>query len=201
MNLRVQYGFPVSVKRFEPDIFDRQCIFVTHVEFATALGLADLNPIGGLVASSGETGDFTEGLKHGGKNRVALQPIVRQAFFAACQNMGSQVGDANPWQDQKAGVVDEQMQVALAALCRPADELIARCGLPGGGSKTEQRQRFVVGGTHQITHLRTGQRLVAEVVIALDKRIPDSTAGTRFDDLKVQRAHLPQVLRQFNLVS
>ncbi len=72
-------------------------------------------------------------------NPVALQPIVWQAFFTACQNMGSQVGDANPWQDPKAGGVDEQIQAALAALWRPADELIVRCGLPGGGCKTEQR--------------------------------------------------------------
>ena len=51
-------------------------------------------------------------------------------------DLGSQVGDANPWQDQKAGVVDEQIQVALAALCRPTDELIARRGLQAAAPKS-----------------------------------------------------------------
>ena len=77
--------------------------------------LPDVNSVRCLITSADKSGDFAERLKQYRTNCVTLLPILRQASCATFQNIRCKVGNADPWQDQKTGVVDYQIQVLLAA--------------------------------------------------------------------------------------
>ena len=63
---------PVFLQRSEPDVLDGQCRLFGSAEFATALGLADADLVGGLIADAGEVGNFTENLKQQRTNLATL---------------------------------------------------------------------------------------------------------------------------------
>ena len=82
------------------------------------------------------------------------------------EQVGGEVGDADPGHDEEAGVVEHEGEVALALCGAPADEAVARGGLPGRGGEAEHSQRLSAGGMHEVAHLGAGQGVVAEIVIA-----------------------------------
>jgi len=63
------------------------------------------------------------------------------------------------------------MEFQFALLLFPADEAVAWSCLPGSSSEAEQRNDAVVGFC-KITKLRAGERLITEVMIAIDVLIP-----------------------------
>ena len=91
--------------------------------------------------------------------------------------MGSQVRQMRPGQDEIAGVIDDQRQVALAGGGIPADEPVAGSGLPGRGAEAQQGQQEAVGRVHEVPQLGARQRFVAKVVVALDVLVPEPAAG------------------------
>ncbi len=62
------------------------------------------------------------------------------------EEVRGEVGDAYPGQDEEAGVVDHEGQVAAPVFVGPADEAVAGRGLPGGGAEAEQGEGLAVGG-------------------------------------------------------
>ena len=192
LNSRIQDQFPVSLQRSEPDVFDRQRILFSNIEFAAALGLSDFDPVGGLIASAAETRDLTESLEQYRADGVTLLPVLGQTSLAAGQDMRGQIGNADPRQNQKASIVRHKMQVALPNFGRPADEAVARRGLPGGRAESEQRQRLPADAADEVSNLRPGQRTVAEIMIAFHERIPDRRARSGLDHLELQRLNFRQ---------
>ena len=65
------------MKRSEPDLLDRQRIFFSDIEFAAALGLADFDPVGSLIASAAETRDLTESLEQYRADGVPLLQVLK----------------------------------------------------------------------------------------------------------------------------
>ena len=90
---------------------------------------------------------------------------------------------------RKRALLTSEREVALAHRGAPADELIARGGLPGRGAEAEHGQRLAVVGTHEVAHLGAGQGVVAEIVIARDEGVPQPSLGAAGDGLDAQRAH------------
>ena len=105
------------------------------VELAAALGFADEDPVRAAVGGAVEARGFAEGFEQDGADGVASAPVVGQASFDLGEEVRGEVGDAYPGQDQEAGVVDHEGQVALPGFGGPADEAVAGRGLPGGGAE------------------------------------------------------------------
>ena len=111
----------VAPERVEPDVFPGQRVGTMHVEFAAALGLTDVGPVGGAVAGTGEAVGLHEGLQQERSVAVASLPVVGQPAAAVCQHRGSEIAHLHPGQDQEAGVVHDQLQAGFALGNAPAD--------------------------------------------------------------------------------
>ena len=86
--LAVEDGLPVRAERFDEDVFYRLGVLVVSIQLAAALGLAQMDPVGGAVADPGEAGCFAEGLQQHAPDAVALLPVVGQLALEAGQQMG-----------------------------------------------------------------------------------------------------------------
>ena len=67
----------VSCERMEPDVLLGQSSAGVDIELAAALGLADVEPVGGTVAGAEETIALDEGLQQQWAVAVAGLPVVR----------------------------------------------------------------------------------------------------------------------------
>ncbi len=62
-------------EREDPDALDGKGVEPVAVELAAALGVAEAEPVGGLVAGAGEALLFDEGLEEDGAVAVAREPV------------------------------------------------------------------------------------------------------------------------------
>ena len=168
---RAESAAEVAPERVEPDVFPGQRVGTMHVEFAAALGLTDVGPVGGAVAGTGEAVGLHEGLQEQRSVAVASLPVVGQPAAAAGQHRGSEIAHLHPGQDQEAGVVHDQLQAGFALGNAPADEAVAGGRLPGAGAKADDRQHAPPAGD-QVAHLCSRQRRIAEVVVAVHVLAP-----------------------------
>ncbi len=92
------------------------------VKLATALGLSEMDPVGSGVTGAVEARALDDGFKPSGLEGVAGAPVLRYLAGGASQDVGSEVADGNPGQNEEAGVVDDQVEPgALLRRC-PSDE-------------------------------------------------------------------------------
>ena len=77
------------------------------------------DPVGAAVGGAVEARGFAEGFEQDGADGVSAVPVVGEAAFDLGEEVRGEVGDAYPGQDQEAGVVDHEGQVAPAAKSRP----------------------------------------------------------------------------------
>ena len=159
MELAIEGFFPVRAEGFDEDVFDGLVVLVTSIEFAAALRLAQMDPVGGALAGALEARRFAERFQQHGTHAVALLPVVGELSLEAGEQVGGQRREPDPGQDEIAGVIDDQGQVALAGGGIPADEAVAGGGFPGRGAAAEQGQQEAVGGVHEVAQLGTGQGL------------------------------------------
>ena len=69
----------VACKRIDPDAFDGLSVSVQGVELASALRIAEVLPVGGLVTGTGETRLLDEGFEQDRPIGVAGLPVIGQA--------------------------------------------------------------------------------------------------------------------------
>src|SRR5277367_4696195 len=90
-------------------------------------------------------------------------PIARQTPWAERQNPRPQIENMPVGQDEKAAVVDHQLQAAVALAKVPADPAIARRTLEGRGRKAQQRHPFLPPGgdiPQRFADLRQGPQVM-----------------------------------------
>ena len=167
----------MGMERQEEDIFDGQGVLIMSVEFATALGLTDMDPVGGTVAGTAEAAGFAEGFEQDGAEAVAMEPVVGEGAGGEGEQVGGEVRDAGPGQDQEAGVIDDEGEVAQAGGGVPADEAVTGAHFPGGGREAEQGEGEAAGGVDEVAQLGAGESGEPEVVVALDVFVPEEAAG------------------------
>src|SRR5260370_26160710 len=71
------------------------------------------------------------------------------------------------------------MEVSSALFSGPSDQLVARFGFPGAGAEAEDSDDLT-GGAHEVTQLRSRQRLMPEIMMTLDVGVPQQGV-TLFD--------------------
>src|ERR1022692_5310200 len=163
-------------ERIDPDAFDRLIIAMQGIELAAALGVAKVLPVGSFVAGAGKARLLDEGFEKDGPIGVARIPVIGQSSAHQGEDARSQVLAADPRQDEEAGIVYDEVQVALSLIGRPTDELIPRFDLPGARAEAEGRDD-VAGGAHEVAQLRPGHELMSEIVMAFDIGIPQERVG------------------------
>ena len=99
----------------DPDAFDWLIFAMQGIELAATLGVAEVLPVGGFVASAGEARLLDEGFEQDGPIGVASLPVIGQAAADQCKDSRSQILAADPRQDEEAGIVHDEVQVAVAA--------------------------------------------------------------------------------------
>ena len=171
LRLLAQVTFEVLVEGIQEDVLDGQGVAVFAIELSAALGLADVQPVGGTIAGAPKTRLLHKGFQQNRSVAVAILPILRQLFDHTGENTRGQVRTANPGENQEASVVNHPMQVVLSLLSRPTDESVSRARCPRHGTETQNRQQ-VRTAEDPISDLSTRQRLVFQVVKALDQLVP-----------------------------
>ena len=68
----------ILAQRVQPDVLDGHDLLMDWALFAASDGLADVDPVGGLVAGAAMALRLDEGLEQDGAIAVALMPIVGQ---------------------------------------------------------------------------------------------------------------------------
>lgn len=173
----------------EVDVFDGFEANVFFVEFPSALGLADVDPVGRAVTGAVEAFGVDEGFEQHGFETVAVFPVVGDPSGGVGQNGGGEVSHLHPRENEKAGVVDDEMEIAFSLGGGPADEAVARGDHPCGGAESQrsQQRRFgppVAVGPDEIAKLRAGQGFVPQVMIALDQFVPQRRVLARANGLQ-----------------
>ena len=96
----------------EPDAFDGQIGLVVTVQFAAPLGLANVDPVGSLVAGACKALGIDEGFQQNGSVGVAVLPVLGELAGGHGEHFRGQVLRLDPGKDEKARVVDDQLKVS-----------------------------------------------------------------------------------------
>ena len=92
--------FEVFVERKNPDgLFGQACLIVS-VELSPSLGLAEQDPVRGLVAGAAESWSFDEGFEQDGAVSVLTFPVVWESSCGHPEDAGGEVVAADPREDQ-----------------------------------------------------------------------------------------------------
>src|SRR5208282_3895347 len=91
----------VPRERIDPDAFDGLCVAMQCVEFAAALRVAEILPVGGFVASACEAWLFDEGFQQYRAIGVARVPVLGQAPAGQAKDPRGKVFTINPRQDEE----------------------------------------------------------------------------------------------------
>lgn len=101
----------IGHERIDPNALDRRAAAMMGIELAPPLGVAEVEPVGSTIASTGETGLVDEGFKENRPIGVAGLPVLGQAAARERERARGEVMTRNPRQDEEAGVVDHKMEV------------------------------------------------------------------------------------------
>jgi len=85
-----------GVEGIEEDVLDGLEAELRFVEFAAALGLAGMAPVGGTIAGAAKPLAVNEGFEEDGSEAVAVFPIVRELGGGVSKDAGGEVGDLDP---------------------------------------------------------------------------------------------------------
>lgn len=115
------------------------------IELASSLGIAEVGPVCGLIASTIKSWFFDKGFQQDWAHTVAGFPIVRELSCGHTEDGGRQVFTADPRQDEETCVVDHEVKTFAALAGFPTYVAVAGFDGPGGGTKADQRDDALIG--------------------------------------------------------
>ena len=173
----------------DQDAFKGQDGLVFFFEFSAALGCSDFDPVGGAVAGAGEPLPFDEGFQKDGAVAVAGEPVGGDAPGKEGEKAGGEVAGLHPRWDQKAVVVDDQVQAGTARRVGPTDEVIPRGNEPGAGSEAQSPNDFAAAAS-EVAELSAGHRAGSQVMMGLQELVVDGAVGLGLHDVQADIAEL-----------
>lgn len=126
----MQPFFEAPAERIAPDGFERAVGSVGLVILATSSGCAQIDPIGSLIAGTSKEARVDEGFEPVNGVGIESGPVSWDDGGGSCQQMGSEIGDTDPWKHEKAGVVGEQMEIFLPQSSIPSNEAVPASDMP-----------------------------------------------------------------------
>src|SRR5665213_107426 len=176
----------VASEGIDPDALDGLSVAMQDIELAPALGIAEVSPVGSLITGAGKARLLDEGFEQDGPIGVAGLPVIGQPAAHQGEDARGEVLALDPRQDEEAGIVHDEVQVALPLICRPTNELVPGFDLPGaraeaqsgddvaGADRVQEWQRRQYSYRHR---RRTGRRALAP----LPGRTQEWSGGHRDD--------------------
>ena len=119
------------------DVLDREGVAMFGVKFATALSVADMDPVGGTIGCASEAILLDKSFEENRAVAVALFPMGREALGDTSEDARGEIVRSDPRKDEEASVVDDEMKMAFALVLGPTNELVAGSDFPGSGTKAE----------------------------------------------------------------
>ena len=156
-----------------------------------ALGAAHAQPVGGAVAGAAEALRIDERLQQDRPPRVAPLPVGGQLPRRQRQRLRRQEADAHPGEQQKAGLGEDEVQMLLVGALRPVHPGVAAEQRAGRLAEQQAAQPAPVAVEQEVAQMRAQRLFIAEVVVALDKLIPQAGVLRR-GQLQAQRQQVPQ---------
>ena len=153
-------------QRVEVDVFDRRADSAVAVLAGAALRLPDANPVGGAIAGTAEALALDKRFEQMHGMSVSRLPISGQPSGDAPQQVAGQMGHADPGQDQKATIVDQQRQAARAGGVVPTNPAVAGLGLPGRRAEKQAGKFAAQAVTHQVGDVFSDRAAKAQVMMA-----------------------------------
>ena len=173
--LRLRLGQPstrLRLQRVKQEPFRLAVVHIATTRTAgEALGPAHIDPVGGPVTGTGKPGGFHEGFRQHDGVPIDGLPVGREPVQVQGKNAGSQIGEGFSREDQKAGIIGDEVQALAAQDPGPANPLFPCLTLVSGGLPAEERYPPVVQSGH-VTQGTTRQRAEATVMMRLHQGVP-----------------------------
>ena len=107
---------------------------------ASSTGVADPQPIGGPIAGAPEEVSLNEGFYQLDWMAVFLLPIDGETPGDLTKNMAGQMRYPDPGQNQKPGVIGDEVQITSAGNIGPTEKVVTRRGPPRSRAKEHTGQ-------------------------------------------------------------
>src|SRR5437867_1767067 len=112
----------IAAERINVDVLGGTTLqAVMTIHSASPLSSTQPNPIRGAVAGTSKAFRIHEGRQQDRAITVELFPVARKLTRAERKNRARQAPDANPGKNQKAGIIDNELEVAAALLVVPSN--------------------------------------------------------------------------------
>ena len=173
----------VSSERKEPDVLLGQSVLVVDVEFAAALGLPDVDPIGGPVGAD-EPITLDEGLQQHGAVAVARLPAGNRRQVRASTEEASFLTCTHGRIRKRALLTTRCKRASRWAALQPMNRSHGTTFQAPGGKP--QHGEHLRPAEHQIAQLCSRQRGIAEVMVAVHVLPPERRFRSRGDRAYLQ---------------
>jgi len=154
-----------------------------------SLRVPDVHPVRRPIHGAAKTLRVDKGFQQHHPVTEACFPIAGPTPLAQCQNARPQVRNVPRRQDEKAAVVDDQLQAAVAMTEVPTDPAIAHRALEGAGGKAQQGDPFLPPGgdvPESFADLRQSPQVVVLPHQFLVARLVAGPSGPHHDLTQVQ---------------
>jgi hypothetical protein len=99
-----QLPLEVACERIDPDAFDGLSVAMQSIELAATLRIAEVSPVGGLVAGAGKAWLLDEGFEQDRPIGVAGLPVIGQPSAHQGEDARGEVLAVHPRQDEEAAL-------------------------------------------------------------------------------------------------
>ena len=171
----------LRMQSIHPNLLDRLPPRMVPVLTTTPLRQPDQFPDRRPIASSRKMLRVHKGLHQARFIPVELLPVAPHPAQGLPQDMRSQIGHAQPGQNQKPAIGNHLLQMFAARLLAPANPAVACLEAPGRGAKGQPAQPFPRAAADRITDLRSAQRPCALGMIAVQVLVPGLGGATPGD--------------------
>jgi len=159
----------------------------------TALGLADLDPVGRFVTDAFIGGRIDEALHQPGTQAVAALEIRGDAACAKAEHVRGEIRAAQAGPDEKTGHVDEPGQMGRALGVAPAQMRVAPLQIQRCAAEADAAEPAVLGAD-QVAELTADQPGVVQGVLPNHQFVPDEQMFARVHLQQFQSFELGEFL-------
>jgi len=160
---RAKQSLEIAVQWIEPDGFGLAVETIGGTTLRPALCLTQTQPVAGAIARPGKAGRIDKGLSQQNGMAVCDLPVATQTPEVCSENARRQMALSDPWQNQKAYVVDNLTKIDLLGRRVPSDATLAqwvaqRCRAPA------QKSDQLTAEKRGIANGLADERTVSQVV-------------------------------------